>query len=219
MQEKTHIKSTKARTLILGAAALAVLSLNTAVNSVKAEPLAQKLNAYQAFAADFSQSVTDRNGVELSSSTGRLALRRPQQLMLHTITPDEIYLYTLGDGVYYFDAFVNQLSILPLSALTSSPFALLLGENNPAWQDYEITEFKEGRSYRLVPRQGTAAASGPSALVRAVLFFDGKMLTRADVYFADGNCSRYELQDAAFEAADADFVCTVPPDAEIVDER
>ena len=199
---------------------LGCILLSGLTQSVSAQPLSHKLESFKAFSATFRQSVSAADGREIASSEGTLALRRPQDFMLHTTSPDELYLYTRADGVYYYDAFINQLTVLPLSSLADSPFALLLGKEQRAWQDYDIKEERQDEHYVLTPRLGVqVSGGGVGTLTRLELFFAGKHLERVEVFFADGNVNSYTFSAQRFEVNDADFACEVPTDAEVSDER
>ncbi len=190
--------------------------------AVQAEPLMDKLQALTALRADFTQTVLNADGKEVASAAGHLALQRPQSFMLHTTAPDELYLYTRPDGVYYYDAFINQLTIMPLDTLQRSPFALLLQDKSgTAWQDWSVKEVSAGSCYELRPQPGSAAAaSGGAAAVSSLqLQFAGAYLSAVTVYFADGNCNRYTLSAQELRAEAEDFACTIPADAEVSDER
>lgn len=203
----------------------AVLGLALSAGVAQAEPLAQKLQSFEALQASFTQTVTDPQGQEIASSEGTIALKRPQSFMLHTQIPDESYLYTRDDGVYYFDAFINQLTIMPLSSLQNSPFALLLeksnGNDSSAWQDWEVQELIKSSVYELKPKTGTAAAQmgGASAVRTLKLTFTGRYLNSVEVSFADGNSNHYALSGQKFTVSESDFACTIPSDAEVADER
>ena len=73
--------------------------------------LQNKLKDFNALACDFNQTVLKPDGSKVSSSEGSLKVMRPSHLMMHTKTPDEQYLFTRGNEVYFFDPFVNQVSI------------------------------------------------------------------------------------------------------------
>lgn len=181
-----------------------------------AQPLEEKIASIEAFSAEFTQVVKDSEGKTVSESAGTLALKKPQSFMLHTEGMDELYLYTRADGVYYFDPFVNQLTILPLSALERTPFALLVTKDPKVWQNYEITEVSEGKLYQIRPVESLAASAD---FVKLELTFSGNYLSSLAIYFKDGSCSTYELKAQRFETAADAFDFQLPPDVETADER
>ena len=75
------------------------------------EELQSKLSTLNALSSTFSQTVTRKDGSLVSKSSGRLSLKKPDKFMLHTTSPDEQVLFTKGSSVYFYDPFVNQVSI------------------------------------------------------------------------------------------------------------
>ena len=64
-------------------------------NASDKESLQKEVLSYQAIKADFAQTVTKNDGSVLSNSTGYLALKRPDHLMMHTLDPDEQVLFSM----------------------------------------------------------------------------------------------------------------------------
>lgn len=194
------------------AAAAAGLFCSTLLS---AEPLQQKISGIEEFKANFVQQIQAPDGVLLTEAEGFLALRRPEAFMLHTTGADELYLYSRDDGVYYYDPFVNQLTIMPLSALWRTPFALLLSDDPDVWQRYKVSELKTGAVYVIEP----AAAAGGSDFVKIELNFAGQFLSSLKVWFQDGNCNIYDFRAQRLQTAVEDFALELPPDVETADER
>lgn len=197
--------------LIKAAAAAAGLLFSL---TLSAEPLQQKISGIDEFKAEFVQQVQGPDGALLSEADGTLALRRPETFMLHTAGDDELYLYSRADGVYYYDPFVNQLTIMPLSTLWRTPFALLITDDQAVWQRYRVTEQKSGAVYVIEP-----AASAGSDFVKIELNFAGQFLSSLKVWFQDGNVNVYDFRAQRLQTADRDFALELPPDTEIADER
>lgn len=111
------------------------------------EELQSKLSTLNALSSTFSQTVTRKDGSLVSKSSGRLSLKKPDKFILHTTSPDEQVLFTKGSTVYFYDPFVNQVSIFDKQELYSSPFMLLTTKSESVWGQYEVA--KVGNSYVL----------------------------------------------------------------------
>ena len=174
------------------------------------EELQSKLSTLNALSSTFSQTVTRKDGSLVSKSSGRLSLKKPDKFMLHTTSPDEQVLFTKGSSVYFYDPFVNQVSIFDKQELYSSPFMLLTTKSESVWGQYEVA--KGGNSYVL-------KAKNPGQVVSIKLEFQGDLVSDLYVKLKDGNTNRYTLSQVKTQVSDSSFDYKIPEDAQIDDER
>lgn len=174
------------------------------------EELQSKLSTLNALSSTFSQTVTRKDGYLVSKSSGRLSLKKPDKFMLHTTSPDEQVLFTKGSSVYFYDPFVNQVSIFDKQELYSSPFMLLTTKSESVWGQYEVA--KVGNSYVL-------KAKNPGQVVSIKLEFQGDLVSDLYVQLKDGNTNRYTLSQVKTQVSDSSFEYKIPEDAQIDDER
>lgn len=174
------------------------------------EELQSKLSTLNALSSTFSQTVTRKDGSLVSKSSGRLSLKKPDKFMLHTTSPDEQVLFTKGSSVYFYDPFVNQVSIFDKQELYSSPFMLLTTKSESVWGQYEVA--KVGNSYVL-------KAKNPGQVVSIKLEFQGDLVSDLYVRLKDGNTNRYTLSQVKIQVSDSSFEYKIPEDAQIDDER
>lgn len=174
------------------------------------EELQSKLSTLNALSSTFSQTVTRKDGYLVSKSSGRLSLKKPDKFMLHTTSPDEQVLFTKGSSVYFYDPFVNQVSIFDKRELYSSPFMLLTTKSESVWGQYEVA--KVGNSYVL-------KAKNPGQVVSIKLEFQGDLVSDLYVQLKDGNTNRYTLSQVKTQVSDSSFEYKIPEDAQIDDER
>ncbi len=192
--------------LILGCAQLAFASEAFADDAAQ---LRQKLSSMQALSADFKSEAVRSDGGK-SESSGKLALKRPDKMILHTLSPDETVLYTKGDDIFYYDPFVNQLSIYKRSVGNTSPFLLLTDHSEALWKNYEVKA--DDGNYTVISKQG-------GDIVSMDLKFEGKTIKALILNMKDGTVNSYSLSNVTSAAKDADFSVQIPDDAEIDDER
>ena len=174
------------------------------------EELQSKLSTLNALSSTFSQTVTRKDGSLVSKSSGRLSLKKPDKFILHTTSPDEQVLFTKGSTVYFYDPFVNQVSIFDKQELYSSPFMLLTTKSESVWGKYEFA--KVVNSYVL-------KAKNPGQVVSIKLEFQGDLVSDLYVQLKDGNTNRYTLSQVKTQVSDSSFEYKIPEDAQIDDER
>ena len=172
--------------------------------------LKAKLNAFNEFTASFSQEVTDKSGTEIMSSSGMLTLQKPAKFMLHTLEPDEQVLFCAGNDIYFYDPFVNQVSIFSRSQLSTSPFILLSDMSDTVWAQYSVKQ--ENGAYIITPRQN-------GDIVNLSLSFDGENIAAISLLMKDGNLNTYKLFECRHSADPHVFEYKIPEDAEVDDER
>ena len=209
MKLATSLKLVKAvivKTVVI--ASLASISFQASADT-KSE-LQSKLSTLNALSSAFSQTVTRKDGSVVSQSSGRLALKKPDKFMLHTTSPDEQVLFTKGNTVYFYDPFVNQVSIFDKQELYSSPFMLLTSKSESVWGQYEVE--KEGNGYLL-------KAKNPGQVVSIKLVLQGELVSELYVQLKDGNTNHYTLSQVKTQVSDSSFEYKIPEDAQIDDER
>ena len=187
-----------------------LVSVSFQANADTKEELQLKLSTLNALSSTFSQTVTRKDGSLVSKSSGRLSLKKPDKFMLHTTSPDEQVLFTKGSTVYFYDPFVNQVSIFDKQELYSSPFMLLTTKSESVWGQYEVA--KDGNSYVL-------KAKNPGQVVSIKLEFQGDLVSDLYVKLKDGNTNRYTLSQVKTRVSDSSFEYKIPEDAQIDDER
>ena len=194
------------RKAILGLCFVGSLALADTTAELKA-----KIAKYSALQSDFSQVVKRGNGEVVSNSEGTLALARPDSLMMHTYSPDEQYLFTRGNDVYFFDPFINQVTIFDKKDLYTSPFMLLTSDSEAVWSGYTV--IRKGDEYTLTPKK-------PGEFTRiALVFTKNGDISSISITLKDGNTNTYTLKNISYHV-DADaFIYHVPEDAQIDDER
>jgi outer membrane lipoprotein carrier protein len=209
MKLATSLKLVKAvivKTVVI--ASLASISFQASADT-KSE-LQSKLSTLNALSSAFSQTVTRKDGSVVSQSSGRLALKKPDKFMLHTTSPDEQVLFTKGNTVYFYDPFVNQVSIFDKQELYSSPFMLLTSKSESVWGQYEVQ--KDGNGYVLKAKQ-------PGQVVSIKLVLQGQLVSELYVQLKDGNTNHYTLSQVKTQVSDSSFEYKIPEDAQIDDER
>ncbi|MGQ4275859.1 outer membrane lipoprotein chaperone LolA [Pseudidiomarina sp. E22-M8] len=136
----------------LMAAAALLLTAASWASEAKIE-LQERLAPISTLQADFVQQVVDAQGDLVQELQGRLAMARPNKFFWQSDAPDELVLVADGATLYYFDPFVEQVTLNDQqSSASQSPFLLLLDGEATAWANYQVTA--AGTSYQLEPIEG-----------------------------------------------------------------
>lgn len=195
--------------LKLGIVLAGIFSISVGFASPK-DDLKERLQSFKALSSSFAQEVIKADGSIVSTSKGRLLVSKPDRLMMHTETPDEQYLFTKGDAVYFYDPFVNQLSIFSVADLNTAPFLLLNSDDKKLWDQYEVKS--QGQSFTLRPHSS-------KEFKEIELKFKDNMLERLVIFMKDGNKNIYKLSSQSSQVNLKDFDISIPEDAEVDDER
>lgn len=187
-----------------------LVSVSLQASADTKDDLQARLATLNAIRSSFTQTVTRKDGSLVSQSSGILALKKPDKFILHTTSPDEQVLFTKGNTVYFFDPFVNQVSIFDKKELYSSPFMLLTSKSESVWGQYDVE--KDGNSYVLKAKQ-------PGQVVLIKLVLQGDMVSELFVQLKDGNTNHYSLSQVKTQVSDSSFEYKIPEDAQIDDER
>ncbi|MGL5237601.1 MAG: outer membrane lipoprotein chaperone LolA, partial [Plesiomonas shigelloides] len=112
--------------------------------------LQNRLGKINSFSASFEQTVTGPSGAAIQQGEGKLAVTRPNLFRWEAKTPDESLLVTDGKTLWFFNPFVEQVTISNLKDATSNTPFVLLTRNNPSdWAKYNITQ--KGDQFTLKP--------------------------------------------------------------------
>lgn len=187
-----------------------LVSVSLQASADTKDDLQARLSTLNAIRSSFTQTVTRKDGSLVSQSSGILALKKPDKFILHTTSPDEQVLFTKGNTVYFFDPFVNQVSIFDKKELYSSPFMLLTSKSESVWGQYDVE--KDGNSYVLKAKQ-------PGQVVLIKLVLQGDMVSELFVQLKDGNTNHYSLSQVKTQVSGSSFEYKIPEDAQIDDER
>lgn len=121
-----------------------VLSL-TLVSAAMAETsatqaLAQKLEKYSTYQADFIQIVVDGTGSKVQETRGQLKAKRPGLFFWESETPFAQTIVADGEKVEVYDPDLEQVTIKPMDEqMTSTPALLLSGQVDHLEEAYRVT--------------------------------------------------------------------------------
>lgn len=195
-----------------------VMSCSAFAFEAKSE-LQELLAPMSTLQAEFKQHVLDGNGELVQELQGELALARPNKFYWHSDAPDELVLVADGQTVYYYDPFVEQVTLSAQAEATNqSPFLLLLDAEATAWADYEVSN--EGLSFELQPKE--TAAQQQRLQVNFSTAADGNTQLRELVLDdGQGQITRIQLREVQTNIAlpYTTFSFQIPEGAVVDDQR
>ena len=108
--------------------------------------LMAKLAKINFFSAEFSQKIFDENGTELQQGSGQLSVSKPNLVNWETKLPDESIIVSDGSNLWFYDPFVEQVSVYTLeNAIANTPILLITNNDPKLWQDYNVSQLADNR--------------------------------------------------------------------------
>ena len=203
----------------------------TAQHSLGAKnTLMAKLANLEHFSANFSQEVQSDSGEILEQSTGKLAISKPNLANWHTIEPDELAIVSDGQDVWFYNPWIEQVSVYSLSAaIAKTPILLLTSKDETLWQQYTVTKLipsKENADKNSEDESFVISAIDVNSQIRSLtLIFDSSKengnLKQFSFLDATGQLSHITLSDFddQNEPEPSLFNFVVPEGVQIDDQR
>ena len=155
------------------------LGAQAADSASPGQALAQRLESYHTYMADFHQVVVSQNGSQVQQVSGILKAKRPGLFYWHAKPPLEQYIVANGKQVKVYDPDLMQVTIQKMDQrLSSTPALLLSGNVKGLDKAYAITQNRspgDQVTFTLKPQN-------PDALFESLsLKFQGKVLQEMDL--------------------------------------
>lgn len=131
---------------------LLILSLGCQAQN-SAEILQKKLNAVQAYQANFSQTVK-AGGRIIQRSKGKMAILRPGKFRWYSYSPMKQLIVADGEKLWIFDKELEQVTVkTQKKGLGGTPALFLSGYDDTVSRDFEVTltEAKNKQIFNLSP--------------------------------------------------------------------
>lgn len=198
-----------------GLLSLGLLSFNVYASSTDHQQLRDKLRNIDTLQAEFVQQVFDERGDLQEELEGQLTLKRPHFLRWETEFPDHSIMVADGQAVWYYNAFVEQLSIFDQAQdLEQNPMLVLLSDDDLAWSGFAVS--REDDLWVI-------AEENPSyAQVSLAIAFDGNdQIQTLRIDDGQGQVSVFKLDDVVLNDVvhDQSFRIEVDDQVEIDDQR
>lgn len=183
--------------------------------------LMAKLANLNYFSANFSQEVLSDKGEMLEQSSGELAISKPNLANWHTLEPDELAIVSDGQDVWFYNPWIEQVSVYALSAaIAKTPILLLTSKDELLWQEYNVTKLANTPNESFV----ISAKDLNSQIKSLTLVFDHEndgQLTQFSFLDATGQLSKITLSNfnAQHKPKASLFDFLIPEGVQIDDQR
>ena len=144
--------------MVLVGAALLAADVGRAQESGELEALLAGMTSFQ---AKFEQTVLNRFGEELQTTTGSMSLLRPGRLRWEVDDPYAQLLLADGESLWIFDPDLEQVTVQPLAqAIEGSPATFLTGVTSDVTPHFAVRAVQpptpDGKRFVLEPRDETS---------------------------------------------------------------
>lgn len=175
--------------------------------------LQQRLDKVKSFHASFTQKVTDATGASIQDGEGELWVQRPNLFNWHMTMPDESVLVSDGKALWFYNPFVEQVSVTSLEDATSNtPFMLIARNQASDWKQYNIRQ--QGDTFELTPK----SSSGNLKQFTINVSPNGT-INQFSAVEQDDQRSAYTLKTQKNGAVSADKFTFTPPKGVTVDDQ
>lgn len=198
--------------LFSSALLLNVISISAFASAI--DELQQRLKLVDRLSATYAQSVTDAQGKIVQEGSGKLQIKRPNLFRMENQTPQESQIISDGKTLWFYDPFVEQVTINWVKeAVNNTPFVLLTSTESSHWQQYDVSQ--NGDTFTLKPK-----AKNSNIQAFSIRIDQEGTLRNFSTTEKDGQSNRYQLRNITNEAlADSLFKFTPPKGAEVDDQR
>lgn len=184
------------------------------------QALRAKIAELTDFSANFSQTVFDADGNELQKNSGNLAVSKPNLLHWQVTEPNESLIVSDGKALWFYDPFIEQVSVYSVNgAMTNTPILLLANPEPLIWQSYNVELISKNRYLIKSIDTNSQVKSLELAFINKKNIIELSELVILD---ATGQLSRVKLTDFNVLAKDNKqrlFRFELPQDVEVDDQR
>gem|GEM_PF-15159 len=105
------------------------------------QQLMAKLAKLDFFSANFIQKIFSDNGELLQQGAGKLAISKPNLVNWQTTEPDETFIVSDGETLWFYDPFIEQATAYNLAnSIHNTPILLLTSNDVSLWQQYAVNK-------------------------------------------------------------------------------
>lgn len=184
------------------------------VAEVEKQQLRALLTNYDGFSASFAQRVTDSENNLVHQGEGKLVFKQPGKFRWQVSEPDQQLLLSNGETLWWYNPFLEQVSIYDAErAVATTPFALLVSNQDSTWNNFNIAKVDTG--FVITPKD-----IDNSQVQELAVYFDKEVLNKIVITDRTQQVSAYNLSEQAFDKSVArQFNFVIPADVEIDDQR
>lgn len=192
---------------------LLIISFGAPAEPAETE-LRKLLRDYDGFSAQFIQQVTDSEGNRIHNATGNLIFKQPGMFKWQVVTPEEEMLQSNGETLWWYNPFLEQVTIFDAkNAVSKTPFALLVSNNDETWNQFHIEKVESG--FVIEPKD-----VDNSQVIKLTVLFESFLLQQIIVTDRTRQKSAFRLSKHKFNSnQNYNFNFVIPKDIEVDDQR
>ena len=161
------------------------------VNIAKQDLMA-KLSEINYINAKFKQIVVNEDDDVLQEGYGTLAISKPNLVNWHTTEPSETLIVSDGKDLWFYDPFIDQVSLYSLSkSIANTPVLLLTSEDPALWNNFQVSQINNG-NYVI------HSLDVNSQVKSLELSFNNEQLSKLSILDSTGQVSHISLIDVDF---------------------
>jgi len=165
---------------------------NLLISNEAKQALMAKLSDIDYINAKFSQVVVNEEGEILQEGYGTLAISKPNLVNWHTTEPEETLIISDGTSLWFYDPFIDQVSLYSFNrAIVNTPVLLLTSEDPSLWNNYQVSK-GQNNSYVI------HSLDSNSQVQSLELSFDNQQLSKLSLVDSTGQVSHISLIDIDF---------------------
>ena len=185
-------------------------------NNHKSELMA-KLAMIDFFSVNFTQVIFDEAGNELQQGNGQISVSKPNLVHWQTVMPDESLIVSDGENLWFYDPFVEQVSVYSLeSAIANTPILLITSNNEQLWQDYTVSQLTDNRYLVTATNENSRVKSLELSFANVS---NSVELSSFSILDATGQLSVITLKQSNAKPKQSLFQFTVPEGVYLDDQR
>lgn len=186
--------------------------------------LMAKLAGIKHFSAQFSQSIYTEEGELIQQGAGKLAISKPNLVNWQTTSPDETFIISDGETLWFYDPFIDQATAYSLAkSIDNTPILLLTNDDTSLWQQYQVNKVASAKEQNA--KSDVAFVITPkkedSQIKSLTVTFNGNAIKSFSFKDATGQLSQIELTQYQQSKAPAEdlFQFTLPEGVRLEDKR
>lgn len=162
----------------------------------------------------FIQKINDVDKNILGECHGELWIKRPNLFYWHTMHPEEHFLISDGEALWFYVPIVKQVTVYCMKSISDNIFwVLFIGNNTSVWHNYNV--FQQGDYFFLNPVNDSIKIKE----CKIKITNDG-IIEHFNITESNGECIDYYLSEQNnYEIDIFKFSFNVPNDVQLDDQR
>ncbi len=182
-------------------------------NSQAIDELQRRLALVSEYKANFTQTVRSAKGKVIQQGVGTFQMKRPNLFRMDTKQPQENVIVSDGKNLWFYDPFVEQVTVNWVKdAVNDTPFVLLTSDNPQNWQQYQVLQNID--NFILKPKSHKSNIKKFNIRITP-----NGTLKGFSTIEKTGQSNLYLLKNISNSVTDSVFIFTAPKNAEIDDQR